>query len=55
MVEMFRQEELASLKRELDDLTELFIQIEQGKREDEYSASNKLKKKREQEGEGVRE
>lgn len=39
MVEMYRQEELTSLKKELDDLTELFIQIEQTKREDEEQAT----------------
>ena len=39
MVEMFRQEELTSLKRELDDLTELFVQIEQSRREDDDRAN----------------
>jgi hypothetical protein len=39
MVEMFRQDELTSLKKELDDLTELFVQIEQTRREDEERAS----------------
>lgn len=39
MVEMFRQEELTSLKKELDDLTELFVGIEQSRREDEEKAS----------------
>lgn len=42
MVEMFRQEELASLKRELDDLTELFVQIEQTRREDDDRANNRF-------------
>lgn len=41
MVEMFRNEELASLRRELDDLTELFVQIEQSRREDDDRANNR--------------
>jgi len=39
MVEMFRQEELASLRKELDDLTDLFVQIEQSRREDDERAT----------------